>query len=176
MCSLSEFMIDGALTDQATCPVTVRLTAGQAGDNPQLVPLLDLYDAARTADGVGKDTFRLLADNAYSSLDPPAAPRPPDPEHHPRTNRPNEPTNRNAARTKDPKADDHPHSTTVFRGFLTWSRRPLRARSASCPMPRPSPGACGWRRSPLLGDAVAFARPRCHPSICSVCVACGNRC
>jgi transposase len=55
-----------ALTDQATCPVTVLLTAGQAGDNPQLVPLLDAHDAARTADGVGKDTFRLLADKAYS--------------------------------------------------------------------------------------------------------------
>jgi hypothetical protein len=29
MCSLSEFMIDGALTDQATCPVIVLLTERQ---------------------------------------------------------------------------------------------------------------------------------------------------
>jgi putative transposase len=55
-----------ALTDQATCPVTVLLTAGQAGDNPQLIPLLDAHQAARSADGTGKDTFRLLADKAYS--------------------------------------------------------------------------------------------------------------
>ena len=32
----------------------------------QVVTLLDAHDAARTADGVGKDTFRLLADKAYS--------------------------------------------------------------------------------------------------------------
>jgi transposase len=95
-----------ALTDQATCPVTVRLTAGQAGDDPQLVPLLDAHDAARTADGVGKDTFRLLADKAYSH---------PSTRQQFRTRRiPHtipERTDQNAARTKDPKADDHPHST-----------------------------------------------------------------
>ena len=55
-----------ALTDQATCPVTVLLPPGQTRDNPQLVLLLDAHDAARTADGTGKDTFRLLADKAYS--------------------------------------------------------------------------------------------------------------
>jgi len=31
------------LTDQRCCPVTVILTPGQSGDNPQLVPLLDLH-------------------------------------------------------------------------------------------------------------------------------------
>jgi len=31
------------LTDQPCCPVTVILTPGQSGDNPQLVPLLDLH-------------------------------------------------------------------------------------------------------------------------------------
>jgi putative transposase len=31
------------LTDQYTCPVTVILTPGQAGDNPQLVPLLQAH-------------------------------------------------------------------------------------------------------------------------------------
>ena len=35
-----------ALTDQRQAPVVVRLTAGQAGDNPELVPLLDDYAAA----------------------------------------------------------------------------------------------------------------------------------
>ena len=32
-----------ALTDTATCPVAMLLTAGQAGDNPQLLPLVDGY-------------------------------------------------------------------------------------------------------------------------------------
>ncbi len=49
------------LTDQSTCPVQVRLTGGQAGDNPQLVPLLADYARA----GAG-GRFRLLADKAYS--------------------------------------------------------------------------------------------------------------
>ena len=35
-----------ALTDPREAPVTVRLTAGQAGDNPQLVALLDDYAEA----------------------------------------------------------------------------------------------------------------------------------
>jgi putative transposase len=44
----------------------VLLTAGQAGDNPQLIALLDAYGTARTAAGTGKDSFQLLADKAYS--------------------------------------------------------------------------------------------------------------
>lgn len=52
-----------ALTDQATCPVAVRLTAGQAGDNPQLMPLLDTH---RRDTGRAGRRFRLLADKAYS--------------------------------------------------------------------------------------------------------------
>ncbi len=55
-----------ALTDQREAPVAVRLTAGQAGDNPQLVPLLDDYAAACTHhDASGRD-FGLLAEEAYS--------------------------------------------------------------------------------------------------------------
>ena len=55
-----------ALTDQREAPVAVRLTAGQAGDNPQLMPLLDDYAAAcKEQDASGRD-FRLLADKAYS--------------------------------------------------------------------------------------------------------------
>ena len=54
-----------ALTDQASCPVTVGLTAGQAGDNPQLIPLLDAHTAARAHTGA-RQGFRLLADKAYS--------------------------------------------------------------------------------------------------------------
>ncbi len=55
-----------ALTDQREAPVAVRLSAGQAGDNPQLVPLLDDYAAAcQQQDMPGRD-FRLLADKAYS--------------------------------------------------------------------------------------------------------------
>jgi transposase len=49
------------LADQATATVQVRLTAGQAGDNPQLLPLIEDY---RTA--TKRRRFRLLADKAYS--------------------------------------------------------------------------------------------------------------
>ncbi len=46
--------------------MTVRLTAGQAGDNPQLIPLLDEHVAARTERGMSGRNFGLLADKAYS--------------------------------------------------------------------------------------------------------------
>lgn len=49
-----------ALADQRCRPVVMALSAGQAGDNPMLWPLLDLL-----AD-TDLDTFRLLADKAYS--------------------------------------------------------------------------------------------------------------
>ena len=55
-----------ALTDQREAPVAIRLTAGQAGDNPQLMPLLDDYKDARTEYDLGAADFRLLADKAYS--------------------------------------------------------------------------------------------------------------
>lgn len=47
--------------DQATATVAVRLTGGQAGDNPQLMPLLGDY-----RNGGRPWRFRLLADKAYS--------------------------------------------------------------------------------------------------------------
>lgn len=53
-----------ALTDDRTRPVTVILTGGQAGDNPQLVPLLDLHRRQSPPGQVRR--FRLLADRAYS--------------------------------------------------------------------------------------------------------------
>jgi putative transposase len=49
-----------ALSDQSCSPVTVVLSAGQAGDNPMLWPLLEERKAAST------DRFRLLGDKAYS--------------------------------------------------------------------------------------------------------------
>ena len=49
-----------ALTDQYCCPLTVLLSPGQAGDNPQLIPLLDAHHRGDTG------AFRLLADKAYS--------------------------------------------------------------------------------------------------------------
>lgn len=55
-----------ALTDQRQAPVTIRLSAGQAGDNPQLAPLLDDYGAASRRRCVSGNDFRLLADKAYS--------------------------------------------------------------------------------------------------------------
>ena len=44
--------------------MTVILTAGQAGDNPQLMPLLDLHERQRLPGR--RRRFRLLADKAYS--------------------------------------------------------------------------------------------------------------
>ena len=55
-----------ALTDQRQAPVTIRLTAGQAGDNPQLVPLLDAHAAACGGNRTSGGDVRLLADKAYS--------------------------------------------------------------------------------------------------------------
>ena len=49
-----------ALVDDSCAAVLVRLTAGQANDNPQLAPLVSAYTAAH---GRG---FRLLADKAYA--------------------------------------------------------------------------------------------------------------
>ena len=49
------------LADQATATVQVRLTPGQTGDNPQLMPLRDDYQSRR-----GPGRSRLLADKAYS--------------------------------------------------------------------------------------------------------------
>jgi len=55
-----------ALTDQREATVAVRLTAGQAGDNPALVPLLDDYTTGGRQRGASGRDFRLLADKAYS--------------------------------------------------------------------------------------------------------------
>ncbi len=44
----------------------IRLTAGQAGDNPQPLPLLEGYRQASTPYGLDGMDFRLLADKAYS--------------------------------------------------------------------------------------------------------------
>ena len=52
------------LTDDRTRPVAVILTPGQAGDNPQLEPLLDLHHKQYPLPR--KPRFRLLADKAYS--------------------------------------------------------------------------------------------------------------
>jgi putative transposase len=49
-----------ALTDQLCSPTTLMLTAGQAGDNPMLAPLLQAYRSHH------KHPFRLLGDKAYS--------------------------------------------------------------------------------------------------------------
>lgn len=55
-----------ALIDHVMRPVEMILTAGQAGDNPQLVPLLDGYRITRAAAGLHARRLHLLADKAYS--------------------------------------------------------------------------------------------------------------
>jgi putative transposase len=54
-----------ALADAVCDLAAVGLTAGQAGDNPQLLPLLDGYFASGYTDAGPRDV-RLLADKAYS--------------------------------------------------------------------------------------------------------------
>ena len=49
-----------ALTDQRCSPTELLLTAGQAGDNPALAPLLEAHRSQRS------EPFRLLGDKAYS--------------------------------------------------------------------------------------------------------------
>ena len=51
-----------ALVDHRMRPVVLRLSPGQAGDNPQLVPLLDAWPAGRGS----PRQLQLLADKAYS--------------------------------------------------------------------------------------------------------------
>ena len=55
-----------ALTDQREAVVTVRLTARQAGDNPQLTRLLDDYAQGQKDRCVSGRAFGLLGDKAYS--------------------------------------------------------------------------------------------------------------
>jgi putative transposase len=57
------------LADAVCDLVAVWLTAGQAGDNPQLLPLLDDYLASGYTDA-GPLDVRLLADKAYSHPSP----------------------------------------------------------------------------------------------------------
>lgn len=52
------------LTDQRASPVTVILTGGQSGDNPQLMPLLDLHRWQQRTGSFAR--VRVLADKAYS--------------------------------------------------------------------------------------------------------------
>ena len=54
-----------ALVDHRMRPVVLRLTPGQAGDNPQLVPLLDDW-AQQGSAASRRRRVRLLADKAYS--------------------------------------------------------------------------------------------------------------
>jgi transposase len=51
--------------DASGLPITVVLTPGQAGDNPQLLPLLDAIGDLRI-DGTRMQVGRVLGDKAYS--------------------------------------------------------------------------------------------------------------
>lgn len=50
-----------AVTDQLCSPATLLLSAGQAGDNPMLAPLMRAYRGDH-----GGASFRLLGEKAYS--------------------------------------------------------------------------------------------------------------
>ena len=53
------------MVDHLLRPVGLILSAGQAGDNPQLAPLLDAYQNC-WGHGPGRPKIHLLADKAYS--------------------------------------------------------------------------------------------------------------
>ena len=67
--------------------MAILLTAGQAGDNPQLLPLLEQVSVARIGPGHPRQRpDRVVADKAYSHpLHPSRAARPRDRIHQPRT-------------------------------------------------------------------------------------------
>lgn len=95
----------------------IRLTAGQAGDNPQLLPLLDDYRHASTEYALGSTDFRLLADKAYSHPSTRAALRSKKikhtiPERHDQIDR---------RKAKGLPAGGHQHSTPRSTGYATPS-------------------------------------------------------
>ncbi|GHF00332.1 hypothetical protein GCM10017786_36440 [Amycolatopsis deserti] len=71
------------MVDGRGLPLRVQLTGGQAGDNPQLLPLLDGLRVARI--GPGRPRSRpemVIADKAYSHPSTPAGDAgPADPVH-----------------------------------------------------------------------------------------------
>ena len=107
-----------ALTDQREAPVAVRLTAGQAGDNPQLVPLLDDYAAACT----GQGRLRPRLPIARRQEVPRIRARVPNcvPEES-NTQFLNAKTRSLDAKPKDQQAVGRPHSTPASTGYATPS-------------------------------------------------------
>lgn len=55
-----------ALVDHLLRPVELAMTAGQAGDNPQLIPLVDAYRGQLRRQGQVGVRLHLLADKAYT--------------------------------------------------------------------------------------------------------------
>jgi hypothetical protein len=73
-----------ALTDTATCPVAMSITAGQAHDNPALLPLVDGYFAAEATTDVPRDVRLLGRQGVLASLHPYRTAQARDPPHDPR--------------------------------------------------------------------------------------------
>ncbi|CMJ32007.1 Putative IS like-2 transposase [Mycobacterium tuberculosis] len=95
----------------------IRLTAGQAGDNPQLLPLLDDYRHASTEYALGSTDFRLLADKAYSHPSTRAALRSKKIKH----TIPEAKIRSTGARPRGLPAGGHQHSTPRSTGYATPS-------------------------------------------------------
>ena len=76
--------------EQSQKPLSLALTGGQRGDNPQFIPVLAAVRVPRLGGGRPRThPDRVLADNAYTSKanrDPPASTR--DQSDHPEQNRP----------------------------------------------------------------------------------------
>ena len=142
-----------ALTDQREAPVAVRLTAGQAGDNPQLAPLLDDYAAACKHQGASGRDFRLLGDKAYSHPSTRTELRcQKNQTHHSRAQRPDRSTQgqridrRSPARIRRRSLRAAQHRRTRLQPAQAVARRrdPLRQIRPDLPRRRPT----GLRRHP----------------------------
>ncbi len=155
-----------ALTDQREAPVAVRLTAGQAGDNPRLVPLLDDYAAAGKEQGVSSRDFRLLATRRIRIR----ARVPNCAAEESNTQFLNAKTKSLGARPKDQQAVGRPHSTPTYTGCATpssvastGSSSGAASRLATTSTPSPTSAASFWlvqSSTPASGLLNWETRPR----------------
>ncbi len=142
-----------ALTDQREASVRIRLTAGQAGDNPQPLPLLDDHRHASTEYALGSTEFPLTRRQRPITLAPQAyclrrsA-------HHPRTPR--------------SWIDPAQGLRGLLAGQLAFRRCALRVATPSNALPSTQKQWRGiaTRRLQIRPDLTSSARPaglRCHP-------------
>ncbi len=146
--------------------MALRLTEGQAGDNPQLLPLLEAVRVPRSGPGrPRKRPDHLVADKAYSHPSTRAA-LPGDPAHHPGTLRPGTTPGRTRTRRRPPAGvrpgplqGPQPRRTLLQPAqTMAGDRHPLRQTR------RPLPGAPRHRRHHDLAQMIRRTGPSQSPS------------